>query len=166
MLDGIVGDIVAALAAAGISAAKSYDRGSLDSVSGPVVRVQIKSAEQQSAAFGKYIGTRKDPETGEETEVFSLRCGITLGLDIYAPISSAEAPKLCADTFDRAVDALSALSAGLKIGTLSCGETVPDPVTGLFRCRCEAGGTAYLTAESADGSARFGDFILKGVLRA
>ena len=166
MLETLVTAVVEALRAEGIHAAPAYERTPIERGGQPLVCVSVRGAERIGSGFAEYLGVFADPETGVERESYGMRADVELGVDVYVPKHSENAAMECVRVFDEAARCMSALSAGWKMRSVQCGEPAPDEETGLFRCKGSMRGTAYLIAQPEDDSGAFGDFILKGVLRA
>ena len=165
MLETLVAAVVGALKAEGLSAAPAYERAPLERGGGALVCVSVRSAERTGSGFAEYLGIFTDPKTGIERESYGMRADVELGVDVYVSKKSENASLECVRVFDKAASAVSALSAGWKLKSVSCGEAAPDGETGLFRCKGSMRGTAYLIAQPENDSGAFTDFILKGVLK-
>ena len=160
MLNNVRDAVIAALNAAGFSACAAYPHAHAPA-SGTVVRVSVLRAENRSGA-GNYLGVRNDPERGEQ-EVYGLRCALTLCLDVYAPLSAADAAGDCLDAFDGACACLAAGETGFCLRALRCGEPAPDRDSGMMHLRGEAEGSALLVlCGSGTEPAQFQDFVLRG----
>ena len=166
MLETLVTAVVDALKADGLNAAPAYERTPLERGGQPLVCVSVRSAERTGSGFAEYLGVFADPETGVERESYGMRADVELGVDVYVSKKSENASLECVRVFDRAAQCMSALSAGWKMRSISCGEAAPDGETGLFRCKGSMRGVAYLIAQPDGDSGAFTDFILKGVLRS
>ena len=165
MLETLVTAVVGALKTEGLNAAPAYERTPIERGGQPLVCVSVKSAERTGSGFAEYLGVFADPETGVERETFGMRADVELGMDVYVSRKSENAAMECVRVFDEAAQCMSALSAGWKMRSVSCGEPAPDGETGLFRCKGSMRGTAYLIAQPESESEAFTDFSLKGVLR-
>ena len=165
MLETLVTAVVGALKAEGLCAAPAYERTPIERGALPLVCVSVRSAERTGSGFAEYLGVFADPETGVERESYGMRADVELGVDVYVSKNSDNAAMECVRVFDEAARAVSALSAGWKLRSVSCGEAVPDEKTGMFRCKGSMRGTAYLIAQPEGDSGAFTDFILKGVLK-
>ena len=165
MLETLVTAVVGALKAEGLCAAAAYERVPLERGGQPLVCVSVRGAERTGSGFAEYLGVFADPETGVEHETFGMRADVELGMDVYVSKKSENAAMECVRVFDEAARAVSALSAGWRLRSISCGEPEPDGETGLFRCKGSMRGTAYLIAQPEGDSGAFTDFILKGVLK-
>ena len=165
MLETLVTAVVGALTDAGLNAAPAYERTPLERGGQPLVCVSVRSAERTGSGFAEYLGIFADPETGIERESYGMRADVELGVDVYVSKKSENAAMECVRVFDRAAQCMSALSAGWKLKSVSCGEAAPDAETGMFRCKGSMRGTAYLIAQPEGDSGAFTDFILKGVLK-
>ena len=161
MLDNVRDAVIAALQAADLSAGAAYPRSAVPAADG-MIRVGIAGAEDCSPGFARYLGQREDPEQGTQ-EVYGLRCGLSVSLDIYAPLSSADAAGDCLSMFDTAAGCID--GCGIRLKSLHCGEPAPDRTSGMMHLRGEAEGTALLIAVSDSGDdIDFSNFVLKGEL--
>lgn len=165
MLESVAAEIVAALREKGVNACHAYPREPLER-DRSLVCVAVKSAAQSDGGFAGYLGVRTD-ENGGRTEVYGMRCELSLALDIYAPMESENGALECLKCFDAVTAALGSLRSGLKIQALQWGEASPDRASGMFRCRCGVKCAAFLSAEADESGdkAEFSDFILKGELK-
>ena len=162
MLETVVSTVIGALTDAGISAGPAYPKDAVDRSAG-FVRVGVAKAVDTGAGFARYLGIENDPESGER-EVYGLLCEIGLSLDVYAPLSEANAALACAALFDEAAAVVAGVS-GLSVKELSCGAPGPDGETGMFRLAGGVKCAALLTASDSDsGGTAFTDFVLRGVL--
>jgi hypothetical protein len=157
MLDTVLDAAAGLLTSAGITAIREYPAAPLEKPDAPVVCVGVKSCSVTPAGWGDYMGSRENG--GAVTEVYGVRLELVIGLDIYAPAAAG-----CADCFENVSRAFDAAPSGLKIRALVCGETEPDELTELYRCRCEAHCLAVMERTSTDGGTEFTDFVLRGVL--
>ena len=164
MLNNVRDAVVSALTGAGLNAAAAYPHSAVPETD-TLVRVGIRQAENRSGGFGDFLGLRNDPEKGA-VEVDGMRCGVTLALDVYAPLTASDAAGDCIGAFDAACEALAAGLPGLHLRTLRCGSPAPDPASRMMLLRCEAEGSALLVLEGSDGeAAAFRDFVLRGELK-
>jgi hypothetical protein len=164
MLESVTSAVIRALRDAEIEAVDAFESVPVDD-GGVRCCVYVKKAQCSAAGFGEYIGLCRDSD-GQERESYAKRCEIVLGLDIYAPMTQDNGARACMACFDRVFQALAGLKSGLKIRALGVSRVEPDDETGLFLCRGEAEGTAYLVARQDEESGELTDFILKGDLKA
>ena len=162
MLADVCREIVQVLSNAGVSAKEKYSGADVREVTRPVVFAGVSGAKAEAAGLGHYLGTktRSDLTT---TELYGLRCEVTLALDIYAPAQLEHCESACAQVFDEALFALGMVE-GITILEASLGEGNVQAKGGLYMCPCRVKAMAYLVAESDDG-AEFTDFVLKGALK-
>lgn len=159
MLDAVVSAVLGALCGSGLAAERSFPAAYADGISDYLICVSAKSAEAMSGGFASYLGVKKRGDGGE-SEVYGMRCDFDLALDIYARPEGGSAE--CTRLFDSAVSAVGGLGSGLKVKTLSCGQTSFDRDTGFLKCPCDLGGTAFLICETQGETGVFTDFVLKG----
>ena len=163
MLNNVRDAVIARLTAAGLSAGAAWPHGAVPAEEG-IVRVGVLRAENRSGGFGRYLGLHSDPVRGE-TEVYGLRCEMTLSLDIYVPLSEADAAGDCLAIFDTAMDCLGSGETGMQLRALRCGAPEPDRDSRMMHLRGEADGSALLVLEGSAGeTAAFQDFVLRGEL--
>lgn len=161
MLDNVRDAVIAALLAAELPACAAYPRSAVPAADG-MICVGIAGAEDCSPGFAGYLGQREDPESGTQ-EVYGLRCGLSVSLDIYAPLSAADAAGDCLSMFDTAAGCID--GCGIRLKSLRCGEPAPDRASGMMHLRGEAKGMALLIAISDSGDdIDFSNFVLKGEL--
>lgn len=126
----------------------------------PVAAVSLRGCRGGPGGFQDYLGERYNSDTGRWEELYGKRATLTFGLDLYA--GGREGAAQCQSAFDALAQALSdAPPAGLRLESLSRGETVYDEQLGLFRCAVEAVCGAYLYAV-ADEDGVFADFEVRG----
>ena len=158
MLEEAVEAVVSALKSSGIDAAAEFPDGFAKKISGPTVRVGLRSCALTSSGCGEYLGLTT--VNGAQEELYGSRAELCVELDIFAP-AAAE----CAAAGDSAAAALSALPAGLKTREFTCRPAEFDETAGAFRRRCELKCFAYLVRTAAADSGEFTDFVLRGVLK-
>ena len=158
MLDTVLDAVTAMLKNAGVTAVREYPGEILERPAAPTVCVGVKSGKSLPAGMGDYLGTEN--VNGAVREVYGTKLELVVGLDVYSPEAAG-----CAACFESISSAFAAPPDGLKLRALVCGETEPDEVTELFRCRCEAHCLAVLTRTVSEDGAEFTDFVLRGVLK-
>lgn len=162
MLDNLVDAVVAALRDAGLTACGAYPHTAVPAQAG-MVCVGISHAEDAEAGFARYLGVVTDAETGER-EVYGMRCGVGVSLDMYVPMTEQDAPAACLAMFDRAADCVGSM-AGFSLRKLHCGAPAPDQASGMMHLHAEAEGTALLIAADApEQGGTFSKFVLRGEL--
>ncbi len=154
MLDSVLSAVKALLIDAGITAVREFPDVELQHKAVPIVCVGVKKCAVTPPGWGDYLGL-----TGAGAEVYGARAELSLGLDVYAP-----APEDCARTYEAISDAFGFAPPGLKLRSLSCGETKCDGDTGLFVSRCEADCLALLERQQTAEPGEFTDFVLRGVM--
>ena len=163
MLETVISMAVKALNEAGIEAVEAYPKKELCCLDGAMVCVGVRSAKGLPAGFGGYLGLGVDPVTGKSGELYGARCEIELALDVYAGAGAGAGE--CTRCAGKIPAALAGLPEGIKISSLSFGQTAPDGETGLFKCQGTLAGTAYFIAREADEDGVFSDFILRGSVK-
>ena len=163
MLANITGGIVEILRGAGIQAGRAYPNSAITREGGCFVRARIESVKQSAAGFAGYLGQERDAD-GELREVYGLRCGAELALDIYASHEEDKAAEECEALIDDIIFALGGI-AGVSIGGVSCDGVSVNKATGLLICPCRAALEVLLTLPSDEDNVRFSDFILKGEIK-
>ena len=144
----------------GVDAVCAYPEERRNRRSGPVAAVSLRACQGGPGGFRDYLGERYDESTGQWQELYGRRVTLTFGLDLYAPRESGAAG--CQTLFDNLAEALAAGGPeGLKLHTLSRGETAFDRETGLFHCPAEAQCGAWLYAVADEGGT-FLDFEVRG----
>ena len=159
-LDRIREHMTAFLTARGVQAVAAWPGQGRRRLSGPVAAVSIRACEGGPSGFRDYLGERYDRDSGQWLELYGRKVQVTFGLDLYAPRESGAAG--CQTLFDNLAEALAAGGPeGLKLHTLSRGETAFDRETGLFHCPAEAQCGAWLYAVADEGGT-FLDFEVRG----
>ncbi len=162
MLDNLVSAVVDALTDGGVPACGAYPHTAAPAAE-PLVCVGISHAEDSDAGFARYLGSISDAETGER-DVYGLRCGVGVRLDIYVPLSETDAPGACLALFDSAAACIGGME-GFSLKKLHCGAPAPDRAAGMMHLQGEAEGSALLLAAECDGeSGTFTEFVLRGEL--
>lgn len=130
----------------------------------PVVTVGLADTTEIKSVNVEYLGEKYDAETGESPEVYGKKAEVTLGIRIYSPVGEKYGAEGCAGVFDDILSALEDMPEGLRVLSLSIGETKFDRNSGMLMSYAVMKLSAYLYAEkAADGE--FLDFNLKGVLK-
>ena len=111
---------------------------------GAVAAVSLRACEGENAGFQNYLGERYNQESGRWEELYGRRVTLTFGLDLYAGTGGTEGGP-----------------DGLKIKSLSCGETDYDRTADRYRCPAEAVCEAFLYAVADEGGT-FLEFEVKG----
>lgn len=164
-LDKIRGCMADYLNGRGLRAVTAWPDGACgDWQKGPVAAVSLRECRAAGSGFGDYLGERFDEESGVWQELYGKRLELRLGLDLYA--AGEEAAQKIQAAFDKLVQTLqNGGPEGIRIKGISCGETVYDRESRMFRRTVEAECSAYLYAVAEEGGA-FLDFTIKGEWRA
>ena len=157
MLDTVVNGVVEALGGCGMNAMAAYPDQAFDSHGGTAVAVGIRSGKMLSSGAGEYLGMEKR-EDGGARELYGFALELVMSLDIFAGDAAG-----CGSILSRLSALMGAMPCGIRVQSLSWGESEADPFTGMFCCRCEMHCTAHLTAAEND-SGEFTDFVLKGTV--
>ena len=157
MIELILSALCDTFKAAGITAVREFPADRLPDFEDFLVCVGILSSRSLSSGFGDYLGTRSDPLTLLESELYALRLELEISLDIYARPGSNPGLGLISE-------ALASLPSGLRFIELRSGETRFDRDTELLKTPATLKGSAYLTAAADEDCGEFYDFVLKGVV--
>lgn len=160
-LDGLREALRDQLRAKGFHAVCAFPRE--DSRRETVVVVSLRACESGPAGFRDYLGEIWDQDTGNWVERYGHRVRLTFGLDLYAaPESGGEEAVRAA--FDRLTAALyQGGPDGLRLQSVSCGETAFDRQVRRFRCPAQAVYSTLLWAEEdQEVQTCFSDFDVKG----
>ena len=159
-LENIREQMVDYLKERGVQAFAAWPAGERPVQEGALVVVSLRGCQAGPAGFQHYLGERYDRDSGQWQELYGRKVQVTFGLDLYAPRESGAAG--CQTLFDNLAEALAAGGPeGLKLHTLSRGETAFDRETGLFHCPAEAQCGAWLYAVADEGGT-FLDFEVRG----
>ena len=128
----------------------------------PVVAVSLLEVRSSGSGFQNYLGERYNQESRCWEELYGKRLDLTFGLHIYGGKEGGAAG--CAAGFDALAGAFSAGEPrGLRLGSLSCGETAFDQKTGMFLCPARLEAAAWLCAAAREGGGELLDFEVRGV---
>lgn len=156
--------VVNAIKAAGVTALTAYSAEELKKYSCAVAAVGVREVSVTHSGAVEYLGQRYDAERGTVSEVYGRRLELSLSLDLYAPRpAGADACETAAETVTQAM--MTALPCGLCVQELRWEQVQWDKICGMFRLAGGAKYEAYFTAESAEETAEFTDFILRGVVQ-
>ena len=152
----IKGAVLTALENAGLTAQAAWPAPPAGKLTGPETVVGTRELCVMPHGMTDYLGERYDALHDTTVEVYGRRMQVRLSLDVYAPGSGGGAA--CEAAAEQVTEVLlSALPAGLKLGTIRWEETVWNKTYGAFLRRgC---------AEAADDDTVVEDFILKGEVR-
>lgn len=129
-----------------------------------VVAVSLSRVACAPGGFMDYLGVRKDPETGAESEVYGREAELTLALDVFSPKDGGEGA--CQTAAEAVVECLVCQgAAGLAALEVQAGRVEFLEADGLYRqeisCRCKA----WLAARADDETGVFTDFEVRGRLQ-
>lgn len=128
----------------------------------PVIAVSLKESKSAGAGFQNYLGERYNEETQCWEELYGKKLSLTFGLDLYG--GKELGAEGCRKAFDELADALAAGGPeGLRLGTLSCGETRFDQETGMYLCPAELEASAWMYAVATGDGGLLLDFTVRGV---
>ncbi|MBM6870416.1 hypothetical protein H7U37_09200 [Pseudoflavonifractor phocaeensis] len=128
-----------------------------------VAVVSLRACESGPAGFRDYLGELWDEKAGAWVERYGRRVRLTFGLDLYASAESGGEEAVRA-AFDRLVDTLHQGGPdGLRLQSVSCGETAFDRQVRRYRCPAQAVYATLLWAEEGQETQTcFSDFDVKG----
>lgn len=129
---------------------------------GPVIAIGISRCVSADGGLFSYLGTRYNALTDVYTELFGKKLEMTVSLDIRCPVSDTHSGISCINVFNDAVKSLNALSDGIKIKEMLCGDTSYDRISDMYRCRAELKIDAFLIGEADSETNEFTDFTLRG----
>lgn len=130
---------------------------------GAVVAVSVRKCQSGPAGFQDYLGELFNEESGQWEELYGKKVQLTIGLDLYADAQAGEqAIQTC---FDQLAQALQEGGPeGLRIQSLSCGETGFDRGGRMLKRTAQAECAAYFYAVTEPGGA-FLDFEIRGGIK-
>ena len=153
-----------AIAAAGVSAVGAYSEETLKKYQTAVAAVGTREMSVTHAGAAEYLGERYDAQRGTVLEVYGRRMELSLSLDLYAPRAvGAEGCEAAADTVTQVM--MTALPCGLRVQEIRWAQVEWDRTYGMYHLGAQANYEAYFTAETAEETAAFTDFILRGVVQ-
>lgn len=153
-----------AINAFGVRAVNAYSGEALKDYPAAVAAVGTHGGTITHSGALEYLGERCDASRGTVCEVYGRRLELTLAIDLYAPRALGAAG--CEDAAEAVSQAMmTALPCGLRLQELVWGETQWDTACRMFRLSAQAKYEAYFTAEAAEETAVFTDFILRGVVQ-
>lgn len=127
---------------------------------GPVVAVSVSRVTCAPGGFRDYLGLRRDPETGVESELYGRGVELTVALDIYAPRAGGEAA--CQDTMAVLAEAVTCRGlGGLTALEVSSGRVEFLEQDGLYRLPVSCVCKGWLVAR-VDNDGAFADFEVRG----
>lgn len=127
---------------------------------GPVVAVSLSRVTCGEGGFQDYLGLRKDPETGEVSELYGKSVELIMALDIYAPRDGGESA--CQQTLGSLAEAVACRGVGgLTVREVTAGRVEFLERDGLYylpvSCLCRGWMVARVDSDGA-----FVDFEVKG----
>ena len=157
--------VVDALESAGLTAMSAYSEEQLKKYATAVTAVGLREMRLTESGTMEYLGEKYDAVRDATLEVYGKKMTLALSLDVYAPRAlGAEGCEAAAEEITQVM--MSALPSGLRVKELAWESTEWDKTYGMFRLSASAEYEAYFTAETAEETAVFTDFILRGVVRA
>lgn len=156
--------VVNAIGAFNVAAMSAYSAEELKKYTCAVAAVGVREVSVTHSGAAEYLGQRYDEVRGTVREVYGKKLELSLSLDLYAPRAvGADACEEAAEAVTQAM--MAALPCGLHMQKITWEQVRWDETYGMF---C-LGGTvkyeAYFTAETAEETAEFTDFILRGVVQ-
>ena len=154
--------VVQTLNAGGLSAVAAMEPQARKRWSEPVAAVALSAIQCAPGGFQDYLGMKKNPQTGQEEELYGRAIELTLTLDLYTPRDGGEGD--CQDALAVAAEMLMTGGAGgLDVLELAADSVEFLEQDGLYhmpvRCRC----AGWLIART-DSYGVFTDFVVKGRL--
>ena len=157
--------VVDALESAGLTAMSAYSEEQLKKYTTAVTAVGLREMRLTESGVMEYLGEKYDAVRDATLEVYGKKMTLALSLDVYAPRTlGAEGCEEAAEKITQVM--MSALPSGLRVKELRWENTEWDKTYGMFRLSAQAAYEAYFVAETAEETAVFTDFILRGVVRA
>ena len=152
--------VVAALQAAGLCALASYPDQRAKRYAGPVAAVAVETAESRTVGFCNYLGEVSDPKTGQVRELYGKQLDAVISVEVRG-----ERAADCEAGCETAAEVLlGGLPSGIRPGELSWEALSWERGTESFLRRGRLQCRAYFQAQTADETAVFLDFILKGAV--
>ena len=152
--------VVAALQAAGLCALASYPDQRAKRYAGPGAAVAVETAESRTVGFCNYLGEVSDPKTGQVRELYGKQLDAVISVEVRG-----ERAADCEAGCETAAEVLlGGLPSGIRPGELSWEALSWERGTESFLRRGRLQCRAYFQAQTADETAVFLDFILKGAV--
>ena len=152
--------VAAALQAAGLCALASYPDQRAKRYAGPVAAVSVDTAESRTVGFCNYLGEVSDPKTGQVRELYGKQLDAVISVEVRG-----ERAADCETGCETAAEVLlGGLPSGIRPGELSWEGLSWERGTESFLRRGRLQCRACFQAQTADESAVFLDFILKGAV--
>ena len=164
-LEYILEAVVNGLSSAGTgNVIRAYPPGVTAAYTEPVTAVGLKSGSGVSVGLAEYMGMEYDSVSDSFREVYGKKVELSISLDIYSPRDDVYGAAACTAVFGRIMTAAMSRPSGIKILEMSCGETVYDSVSRMFRCQGELRCAVALYMAKSDEGADFTSFKIKGEL--
>ena len=152
--------VVSALHAAGLCTLASYPDQRAKRYAGPVAAVAVETAESRTVGFCNYLGEVSDPKTGHVRELYGKQLDAVISVEVRG-----ERAADCEAGCETAAEVLlMGLPSGIRPGELSWEALSWERGTESFLRRGRLQCRAYFQAQTADETAVFLDFILKGAV--
>ena len=152
--------VAAALQAAGLCALASYPDQRAKRYAGPVAAVAVETAESRTVGFCNYLGEVSDPKTGQVRELYGKQLDAVISVEVRGQRAAD-----CEAGCETAAEVLlGGLPSGIRPGELSWEALSWERGTESFLRRGRLQCRAYFQAQTADETAVFLDFILKGAV--
>ena len=153
--------VMTALEETGLQTKSRFSADSARRSTAPTAVVGVKQARGKAAAMGHYLGLERTA-SGKERELYGRSLEVTVSVDVY----TAAGGDGCEEAMEQAAQALlEGLPSGLRLQSISWGETEWDGKSRLWLRRGTAEYLAQFLASADAESGEFLDFRLKGVLQ-
>lgn len=161
MFNLILDSVTKLLLDSGISAMRSYPKTKLKS-DREAVCVSLDKAKLLPSGMANYLGTGLISD--EECELYGEKAELTLGIEIYAPLSGT-GPQRCFELAEAIREAIETSKLRLRICDFSCGDADYNAESGMFRCHCTMSCIAYPLRGVEPLTGKFTDFVLRGEVK-
>jgi len=129
-----------------------------------VAAVSLTRVVCAPGGFQDYLGIKKEPESGKESELYGREAELTLSLDVFAPRDGGESA--CQTAAEAIVENLVCQgAAGLPAQEVQTGRVEFLEQDGLYRQEIACACRAWLVARADEDSGAFVDFEVKGRLK-
>ncbi len=126
-----------------------------------VAAVSLTRVVCAPGGFQDYLGLKKDPESGKESELYGREAELTLALDVFAPRDGGESA--CQTAAEAVVEDLVCRgAAGLPAQEVRTDRVEFLERDGLYRQEIACVCRAWLVARVDEDSGAFVDFEVKG----
>ena len=157
-MEQLIEAILAALEAAGITAARQFPAGRLPHLTAPVTAVGLKAAKASDGTMFSYLG--KTVRNEEELELYGRELEAEIFLETFCPRRLGA--ENCMQQTNAIVQLLSEPVNGVSLTEFTVGGCGFDELADAFTMTVTADVRAYLYALSEEDGTEFTDFILKG----